>query len=288
MPLELGVVLAGLKSILPALTKTEQVLASVLRDEESQDSDITRAQAKLKDGAAFALCLGWHAPRKSLELALEGIAIKIEEVEEAKRQLESCCENLSIEMSAPALQHYIRDESEVVREIMMDAPPASVAEVVARFSDSNRRALRGNSQDANAWHNFGVQGGAQVAGHSYTEIECYQQALISDPTHAKAWYSLGVQGGAQVAGRSFSKIECYQQALTCNPKDANAWCDLGAEGGARVFGRTVSAIECYQQALACDRNHAIAWHSLGVEGGAEVAGRNYSSQECFQQFELLY
>jgi len=141
MVLDLATIVAGVKSSLPALAKTGEVLGQILQNQQSQDPALKGAQAKLEDGSSFALCLAAHAPKNSLILALEECAAKIQETEEAKghydawawsgvgnfhkgsqymvggftADLQTKSENISKEMQL--LQSYSRDPREVAAEI---------------------------------------------------------------------------------------------------------------------------------------------------------------------------
>ena len=85
MVLELATIVAGVKSSSPALSKTGEVLGNVLKDQKAQDPALAAAQAKLRDGTQFALCLSGQAPKESLLLVLR----QIEAIRDAFRQFQT-------------------------------------------------------------------------------------------------------------------------------------------------------------------------------------------------------
>merc|ERR1712166_258472 len=150
------------------------------------------------------------------------------------------------------------------------------------------RTLDRDSNKARYWHCLGYAGGGTVDGKSYSQKECFQEALNIHPQYTEAWNLLGIVGGFTQAGKSYSKKECYQEALNIDPQYSTAWCNLGAAGGGKVAAQSYSPRRCYIEALKIDPQYTKAWCNLGVKTGVNpvlstLAGKSYSKKECFQE-----
>merc|ERR1712166_906833 len=148
------------------------------------------------------------------------------------------------------------------------------------------RTLDRDSNKARYWHCLAYAGGGTVDGKSYSQKECFQEALNIDPQYTEAWNLLGNLGGFTQAGKSYSKKECYQEALNIDPQYSKAWCNLGVKTGVNpvlstLAGKSYSKKECFQEALKIDPQHKVAWLSLGNAGGGTLAGKSYSNKECY-------
>ena len=147
------------------------------------------------------------------------------------------------------------------------------------------KQLEQDSSNAGLWYAAAVQNSPKVLinGVEYTRKERYEKCrtLDPDPTKARYWHCLGYAEGGTVGGRSYSEKECYLEALRIDPQYAKAWNGLGFTGGGTVAGRDYSQKECYLEALRIDPQYTNAWNNLGNQNGGTVAGRSYSKKECY-------
>jgi len=117
------------------------------------------------------------------------------------------------------------------------------------------------------------------------DIGPYARVRVGQP-----WISLGDGKKANFRGTSYSQQQCYVQALTLDPKD-DAWNKLGLSLGvgesARVGSQTYTKQQCYLLALTLRCAHANARNnlefSLSVGETAQVGNQTYSQQECYVQ-----
>eukprot|EP01063_Lacrimia_lanifica_P024070 TRINITY_DN3203_c0_g2_i1.p1 TRINITY_DN3203_c0_g2~~TRINITY_DN3203_c0_g2_i1.p1 ORF type:complete len:1422 (+),score=273.79 TRINITY_DN3203_c0_g2_i1:78-4343(+) len=165
------------------------------------------------------------------------------------------------------------------------SPPAPQGLVLPAVSREGiaLEVVDGPGRDSTAWLDLGRSGGGEVDGATFTEKECYEQALGLDGRNGEAWAHLARQGGGKVNGSAYSEKGCYEQVVGLDGRDGTAWYILGLEGGGEVHGCSYSKKQCYQMALGIDGGNSRAWHILGLHGGGVVACAPYSAKECHQR-----
>ena len=80
------------------------------------------------------------------------------------------------------------------------------------------RAVEQNPEDSRAWANLAYQcKGGRINGTTYSEKDCYLNALKLDPQYACAWHNLGtVLSGSDsltVNGATYTEKGCFLEAL---------------------------------------------------------------------------
>ena len=139
---------------------------------------------------------------------------------------------------------------------------------IAQAEDGYQRLLKARSDNADAWHLWGVLAAQQ--GQFDSAVSRMQQALTLKP-HEPAF--LGNLGNAFLKqGRFGRAIDCYREALQHQPEDTairkslatacERQLDLGIEH--QQGGRLAEAEACYRDVLRGQPKRADAWHLLGV------------------------
>ena len=146
-----------------------------------------------------------------------------------------------------------------------------------------KQVLELDSDNAKAWYQLGLAGGASIDGEQVSSNGCFEKCLSLQPDFAEAWNELGLSGGGMVAGEEVSKVQCFQTALTLKLNYVDAWTNLGDCGGGMVTGRKASKTECYEIALLLDQRNSTAWCNLALLGGGVVAGTFVLKQQCYEK-----
>lgn len=152
-----------------------------------------------------------------------------------------------------------------------------------------------------------------------TSKECAQEALKVDPKCSRAWSFMATCGGGKVNEQRYSEGECAEKAVDSDPQDSDALIALANSvpnfPGSSYFaiyllkdallfakdvenlpfinyrlgrayydaGKVDEARECFENALAWDQEYARAWYSLSLVNGGLVDGKRYSDRECFDR-----
>jgi len=162
--------------------------------------------------------------------------------------------------------------------------------------------------DSEAWHNLGLsmkdkegeKSGwhsletVQVGSQSYSQQQCYVQAVSVDPRNPKPWYNLGLTlslgDTVQIGSNLYTKQQCYEKFLTLDPTSPYVWYILGVfteRETVQVGSQRYTKQQCFLQALTLRPEYADVWYnlgdSLGVGETVQVGGQSYSKQQCYVQ-----
>jgi len=145
------------------------------------------------------------------------------------------------------------ENPEVDAELGWALDPADNPERLNLFES----ALKGHAKLARAWHGVAdvLKGGGtfDFQGHSYTSLDCYKQAVLSDPNYWQAWVELSkVPPPLTVGTETVTALQCCINAVEAQPDAADAWCELALhmESTVTVGTETYDAAEVQNKCAA--------------------------------------